>query len=172
MIGCLLLQRPNVTVVHTARKPTTDRTAAHPTSRFIHFLLDEADPAISSATLAARLREEHGIDRLDVVVANAGASSGFKGVLETEPEDVLSDFETNAVGVVKLFRATWPLLQKGTQKKFVLISSSVASIATLERESLPCTAYGMSKAAANWFAKKLSAEFKEQGLSVGIIHPG
>ncbi|KAK1752314.1 Norsolorinic acid ketoreductase [Echria macrotheca] len=178
-IAHLLLQRPNVTVIHTARRspPPTDTSTAphHPTSRSIHVLLDEADPALSSASLAARLREEHDIDHLDVVVANAGGSSGFKGVLDTEPQDVLYDFETNALGVFRLFRATWPLLlqSQAAHKKFVLISSSVGSIVSLDEEGFfPSAAYGMSKAAANWFAKKVSVEFKEQGLAVGIIHPG
>lgn len=75
---------------------------------------------------------------------------------------------------MKLFRATWPLLEGSARgkKKFVLISSSVGSIGSLGEESFPSMAYGMSKAAANWFAKKLSVEFKEQGLLVGIVHPG
>lgn len=30
----------------------------------------------------------------------------------------------------------------------------------------------MSKAAANWWAKKVSIELKDKGLLVGIIHPG
>lgn len=54
----------------------------------------------------------------------------------------------------------------------MLISSSVGSIGCLGEESFPSTAYGMSKAAANWFARKLSGEFKEQGLLVGVVHPG
>ncbi len=92
------------------------------------------------------------------------------------------DFRVNAVGPAKLFRAVWPLLDshggesggegERTEKKFVLITSSVGSIASLAVESMPSTAYGMSKAAANWFAKKLSVEYKERGLLVGIVHPG
>jgi hypothetical protein len=30
----------------------------------------------------------------------------------------------------------------------------------------------MSKAAANYWAKKVSVEFKGKGLLVGIVHPG
>jgi norsolorinic acid ketoreductase len=73
---------------------------------------------------------------------------------------------------VKLFQATWPLLETSTVKKFVMVSSSVGSIASLGMESFPSTAYGMSKAAVNWFGKKLSVEFKEKGLVVGVVHPG
>lgn len=82
------------------------------------------------------------------------------------------DFEVNTVGTVKLFKSTWPLLRDGDAKKFIVVSSSVGSIAALEQESFPGTAYGISKAALNWFAKKVSVEMKDEGLLVGIVHPG
>jgi NAD(P)-dependent dehydrogenase (short-subunit alcohol dehydrogenase family) len=99
-------------------------------------------------------------------------------VLDTDPEvDMLRDFEVNAVGPARLFRAVWPLLEGsgggggGGQKRFVLITSSLGSIGTLDVESMPGVAYGMSKAAANWWAKKVSVELTGR-LVVGIIHPG
>jgi NAD(P)-dependent dehydrogenase (short-subunit alcohol dehydrogenase family) len=145
-------------------------------------LLDDADPAISSASLPARLAAEHDITHLDVVIANAGTSSAFEGVLSsaggtgTDPgEAMLRDFEVNAVGPARLFNAVWPLLdshrEEGKEKKFVFISSSLGSIGALEQENLPGVSYGMSKAAANWWAKKVSVELKGR-LLVGIIHPG
>ncbi|KAK0643378.1 hypothetical protein B0T16DRAFT_180869 [Cercophora newfieldiana] len=171
-LGILLGQRENITVITTSRKPSQSMIAVHPTSQHIEILLDEADAAISSATLAERLASEHGIVRLDVVIANAATSSGFKPILDTEPDDLLHDFTVNTVGPAKLFRATWPLLEGSPDKKFVLISSSVGSITGLGQESFPITAYGVSKAGANWFARKLSLELKEKGLLVGVVHPG
>ncbi|KAK4444887.1 NAD(P)-binding Rossmann-fold containing protein [Podospora aff. communis PSN243] len=171
-IGLKLAQRENVTIITTSRKDTNTGIAAHPTSRHIELLLDESDPSISSDTLAERLRTNHSITHLDVVIANAGTSSGFKSILSTTPSDVLHDFTVNTVGVVKLFQATWPLLKTSETKKFVIVSSSVGSIASLGVESFPSTAYGMSKAAVNWFGKKLSVEFREKGLVVGVVHPG
>ncbi|KAK0619971.1 hypothetical protein B0T14DRAFT_221435 [Immersiella caudata] len=171
-IGLILAQRENVTVITTSRKPTNTGIAAHPTSRHIELLLDESDESISSSTLAQRLRNTHSINHLDVVIANAGASSGFKPIPATTPSDILHDFTVNTVGTVKLFQATWPLLDNSEIKKFVIVSSSVGSIASLGVESFPSTAYGMSKAAVNWFGKKLSVDYKEKGLVVGIVHPG
>ena len=185
-LATLLLTRPHTTVLATSRRASPSLTTAfpstkiQPTSSLLPFLLDEADPAISSATLAARLQAEHGITALDVVVANAGGTVGrLRGVLDTDPEtQMMKDFEVNAVGPAKLFRAVWPLLEGGggkaaaaDQKKFVLITSSIGSIATLDVENMPGVAYGMSKAAANWWAKKVSVELKGR-LVVGIIHPG
>ena len=92
--------------------------------------------------------------------------------MDTKVEDVRYDFEVNTVGTVKLFKSTWPLLRDGDAKKFIVVSSSVGSIAALEQESFPGTAYGISKAALNWFAKKVSVEMKGEGLLVGIVHPG
>ncbi|SPQ25537.1 9e8016d4-0dd3-4ae3-af2d-b2f82353f430 [Thermothielavioides terrestris] len=202
----LLLARPHTTVIATSRKPADSLTALstarssssstiHPTSRLIPLLLDEADDAISSATLPARLAAATTAAaaggssssgpplRLDVVIANAGSSAAFRDVLGTDPgADMVRDFEVNAVGPAKLFRAVWPLLERasaaGTAEgqgegeghnkqagkeegkevggvgKFVLVSSSLGSIGLLDQESLPGVAYGMSKAAANWWAKK------------------
>ncbi|KAK3358253.1 hypothetical protein B0T24DRAFT_644865 [Lasiosphaeria ovina] len=152
----ILLQRPHTTVRASSSSATSipDDLPAHATSTLVRVLLDDSDAAISSATLRDRLRDAHNIARLDVV----------------------------------LFRAVWPLLDpavsgggrggvdegKGEERrpKFVLITSSLGSIGCLDEESMPSTAYGMSKAAANWFAKKLSVEFHDRGLLVGIIHPG
>lgn len=90
-----------------------------------------------------------------MVVANAGAASAVKGVLETDPETEMAwDFEVNALGPARLFRGVWGLLERkdggeeeedGGLGRFVLVSSSVGSIATLEEESLPGVGYGMSK---------------------------
>jgi NAD(P)-dependent dehydrogenase (short-subunit alcohol dehydrogenase family) len=87
---------------------------------------------------------------------------------------MMYDFEVNAVGTAELFRVCWPLLERSEKeiKKFVMVSSSVGSIGTLAEENFPATAYGMSKAAANWWARKVSLDFRENGLAVGILHPG
>lgn len=61
---------------------------------------------------------------------------------------------------------------KKKMKNFILITSSVGSIGGLEEEGFPSLSYGISKAGANWFAKKLHGEFHEGGLGVGIVHPG
>ncbi|AEO66419.1 uncharacterized protein THITE_2144003 [Thermothielavioides terrestris NRRL 8126] len=176
----------SLTALSTARSSSS--STIHPTSRLIPLLLDEADDAISSATLPARLAAATTAAaaggssssgpplRLDVVIANAGSSAAFRDVLGTDPgADMVRDFEVNAVGPAKLFRAVWPLLERasavGGVGKFVLVSSSLGSIGLLDQESLPGVAYGMSKAAANWWAKKVSVEFRGR-LVVGVLHPG
>jgi NAD(P)-dependent dehydrogenase (short-subunit alcohol dehydrogenase family) len=55
--------------------------------------------------------------------------------------------------------------------KFVYVSSTLGSIGILDQESMPGVAYGMSKAAGNWFVKKVSVELKGQVVA-GVLHPG
>jgi NAD(P)-dependent dehydrogenase (short-subunit alcohol dehydrogenase family) len=135
------------------------------------------------------LEAEHGITRLDVVIANAGGSPFCKDIEHTDPDtELVGDFEVNAVGPAKLFRGVWGLLgvdsasaasaggegegETKREKKFVLMSSTLGSKGCLEKECLPGIGYGMAKAAANWWAKRVSVEFKGRGLVVGVLHPG
>jgi hypothetical protein len=77
------------------------------------------------------------------VIANAGSSAGFKDVLGTGVEDMRRDFEVNTLGPVRRFPGLWAggLLFEGAgggkERRFVLVTSSMGSIATLEAESLP-----------------------------------
>ncbi|OIW28308.1 NAD(P)-binding protein [Coniochaeta ligniaria NRRL 30616] len=173
-----LLQRPNTTVIATFRAsssaPSTSALSSlvpHPSSTLIPLPLPIL-PIPSTATLTSLLPPS--ITHLDVVIANAGGTSGFRDVPSTSAQDMRYDFDLNAVGTAELFRVTWPLLEcsgKGT-KKFVVVSSSVGSIGGLAEENFPATAYGMSKAAANWWARKVGLDFGGRGLAVGVLHPG
>ena len=127
-----------------------------------------ADYTALPAALAAQ-----GVTALDVVIANAGAASGWHAVLGTTPEDAAADMDVNAAGPLRLFQAAWPLLQaRGPGAKIVFMGSSLGSIGGLEQESLTGVGYGMAKAAVHYLAKKIAVDFKAEGLVVGILHPG
>ncbi|KAK2611978.1 amidophosphoribosyltransferase [Conoideocrella luteorostrata] len=177
-----LLLRPSTTVVGTVRDPNHDTAISLKSlpladkSQLVVVPLKESRTDFAYNTLHGRLLREN-INTLDVVIANAGASPSFDATLETDPEVVRECMDVNSIGPLRLFQACWALLDKSDngdlkRKKFVLISSSTGSISVLDYETFPNAAYGMSKAAANWLAKKLSVEFKDRGLKVGIIHPG
>ncbi|RDA94635.1 hypothetical protein CP533_2395 [Ophiocordyceps camponoti-saundersi (nom. inval.)] len=175
-----LVLRPDTTVVATVRDPdstTSQSLRALPTaagSRLVVVPLDATRDDMAHETLPQRLQENK-VGRLDVVVANAAAPA-LGSVLQTEAAKARHCLEVNSIGLLRLFQACWPLLERSDPasggKRFVLVTSSVASIQGLETEDFPLTAYGMSKAAANWLAKKISVEFRDKGLLVGIIHPG
>jgi len=70
--------------------------------------------------------------------------------------DILSDFQVNSIGPLVLFQSFLSLITAIERTKFVVISSVLGQIA----ESLPYTynAYGVSKAAVNFIAKKIHQE--------------
>lgn len=120
------------------------------------------------AALAAK-----GIQQIDVVVANAGASSGHKPTFQTTAEEITADLEVNSVLPVRTFLSTWPLLQKaGPGAKFIIIGSILGSIGSMPNMNVPGVGYAMSKAATHLYGKKLALDFETHGLFVGILHPG
>ncbi|TLD04003.1 hypothetical protein PgNI_11386 [Pyricularia grisea] len=168
-IVALLLNRPSTIILALVRNPTD------PTSSSLTTLAKSPSSTLHVVPFDAEgdaIPLPSGVTQIDVVVANAGASSGYKPVLETSPEDLVFDFTVNAVGPLRLFKAAWPLLQKAASPRFVLMTSSVGSIAGQQQESFPSTAYGMSKAAANWLVVKIGVEHGPEGLSVMALHPG
>jgi NAD(P)-dependent dehydrogenase (short-subunit alcohol dehydrogenase family) len=65
----------------------------------------------------------------------------------------------NVVGTLILFQAAYPLMKASTPKpKFVPISSSAGSIAEGAAFPMRHLAYGASKAAENYLARKLHYE--------------
>jgi norsolorinic acid ketoreductase len=126
-----------------------------------------ADYAALASSLAA-----NDVHSLDVVIANAGTASAWNTVLKTQLDEVAYDMQVNSVAPVRLLQTVWPLLQKGTQRKIVFMTSTLGSISELDKASYPGLAYGMSKAALNFFMKKASVELKDEGLVTGVIHPG
>lgn len=118
----------------------------------------------------ALLRAEHGIERLDVVIANAGVATYNKSG-ETPAEEMKEAFEVNTLGPLLLFQACLPLLQKSEQGGiFAAISSAAGSISAMEHVPLPNTAYGASKAALNFVVRKIHLEYPE--LCAFVMHPG
>ncbi|KAB5535351.1 hypothetical protein GE09DRAFT_358755 [Coniochaeta sp. 2T2.1] len=171
-----LLARPRTTVLalYRATSPPPNPFSfliPHPSSHLTPLPLPTIPPP-STASLASLLPPS--ITHIDVVISNAGGTSGFNSIADTTAHDMLYDFTLNAVGTAELFRVTWPLLEKSTRdvKKFVIVSSSVGSIEGLGEENFPAAAYGMSKAAVNWWGRKLALDYKGEGLGVGILHPG
>lgn len=184
-------------MVATIRSPSTSPSSLsslphHSTSRLIVLPLNVTSPFEPAYTSLPSVLKSHGIQHLNVIIANAGASpGGFHSIIDTPLEDITSAFETNTLAVIKLFKALGPELllpdqpqepqgevvkgngnEKEKMKKFILITSSVGSIGGLEEEGFPSLSYGISKVGANWFAKKLHGEFSDKGLGVGIVHPG
>jgi len=109
--------------------------------------------------------------RLDVVIANAGISNFYGPSLETPAEQMREHFEINVIGTLILFQASYPLLKASTPSpKFIAISSAAGSITDGTAFSGGVLAYGSSKAAENYLARKL--HFEHEGLICFPMSPG
>lgn len=128
------------------------------------------DSPSSAAEAASEIRTQHHIKHIDVVIANAGICNHWGPVHEMADSDVLSHFEVNTLGPLRLFRAMAPLLQKASTPKFAYISTLLASVREIEQIPSLTAAYGMSKVAGNYLVKKIDAENKH--LIALPIDPG
>lgn len=168
-----------------SRNDTTVIAAVRSTSDPTSLSLQELPRGSGSKIEILRLNEDsdyndlvanlatRGLHRIDVVIANAGSSSGWKSISKTSPDEVQNDLFANSMLPVRTFAASWPLLeQSGPGAKFVIMGSVLGSAGNLDNMNVPGLGYGMSKAAAHFFGKKLALEFKDKGLHVAIIHPG
>ncbi|KAF5701145.1 short-chain dehydrogenase reductase SDR [Fusarium globosum] len=175
-----LLARPSLTVIVGVRDPS------HPTSkalqdlpvgkdsRLITVKLDSSVPS-DAAEAVSTLKSEHGIQALDIVIANAGIANEGGLVRDTTVDNIKKHFEVNTIGPIVLFQAVADLLRASKTGKplFVAISTLIGSIGSMEHlVALPPTSspYGGSKAALNWFIRRL--HFEEPWLTSFVIHPG
>lgn len=117
----------------------------------------------------ALLKDEYSVQSLDLVIANAGICDSFGPVAKISEHEMLKHFEVNTVGLLRLFKATIPLLDISEEPKLVYISTNVASISQLNTWSAT-TEYGISKMAGNFLMKMISIE--HSNLVALSISPG
>ncbi|MCJ1465267.1 hypothetical protein MMC07_003883 [Pseudocyphellaria aurata] len=167
------LSRPNTTVVAGVRSLASGEALnslpAGAGSKIILVKIDSLSET-DAQTAVSNLQSHHGIDRLDIVIANAGIAKHVGLGVETPINEIKDHFMVNAVGPLILFQAAWPLLQRSETPKFLLISTVSASITKMESLPIPTTAYGSSKAAANFIVRKL--QFENPSLVAIPMHPG
>ncbi|KAH7144180.1 hypothetical protein B0J13DRAFT_40732 [Dactylonectria estremocensis] len=168
-------RRPNHTVIAGVRDPDSESSQAlHSVtfgqgSRAILVKIDSASEADFPAAVET-LRSQHGIEKLDLVIANAGISKYFGKATETPAQQMLDHFTINAVGPLLLFQATASLLSASLTPKFVAISSGAGSIAGIDKLPIENTAYGSSKTALNFITRRI--HFENPHLIAFPINPG
>jgi len=88
-------------------------------------------------------------------------------------EDFILYFRTNTLGPIHTMNAFLPLLRKGQQKKYIVISTPAGSLEFASQPSMPeFVGYGISKAAVNLAVAKFAGRFKGEGIIFLAMSPG
>ena len=108
---------------------------------------------------------------LDMIINNAGIFQDEQ-MEETilDPELWLDEIMINAIGPVVLSQKLKVNIMSGNDKKIIFISSQMGSID--DNYSGGYYFYRTSKSALNSAAKSLSIDWKADGISVLMLHPG
>ncbi|KAJ9602580.1 hypothetical protein H2200_012773 [Cladophialophora chaetospira] len=140
------------------------KTAGHPEPKFISVKVDvTSEQSVTEAfkTVSAKF------DSLDFVINNAGTLAGYIPLVKSEPSKWWRDWEVNVKGPYLISRAFMPLVLKGKQKTFVVVSS-VGAHFTLPGGS----AYESSKLAVLKLNYYLNVEHESDGVLAYAIAPG
>ncbi|TEY36326.1 hypothetical protein BOTCAL_0558g00040 [Botryotinia calthae] len=193
-----LLQRENTVVIATKRSASTDsseleRLPKAQGSRLIIITLgsnigDEKEKENTVDDLVERLKSQR-VERIDILILNAGAATSFQSVAETSIEELQAHFQINTLWPIRIYQSLRPLLlkypsvsnvsdgsisfkegeEKRIAKKIIYISSYLGSIGGME-DATPSLAYGISKGAGNYFVRKV--HFEGSGFVCLAVHPG
>ncbi|OQE34588.1 hypothetical protein PENCOP_c017G05000 [Penicillium coprophilum] len=169
------LARNNVTVIAAVRNPNSSESTLSnlPTGTGSRLIIVEIDASSNTdAKAAVESLSSHGVSALDIVIANAGIfdRAAFTTVAESSIAQIQSHLDVNTLGPIRLFQATLPLLQKSSSARFVLISTLMATIGDMKDAPWTTAPYGASKAAANFFVRKIN--FEHDHIATLAVNPG
>ncbi|KAI9665800.1 MAG: putative secondary metabolism biosynthetic enzyme [Bathelium mastoideum] len=120
----------------------------------------------SEIETAAKLVEEQ-FGKLDILINNAGYLGNFEPILDSDPDDWWSNWETNIKGIYLVSRAFIRLLLKSELKTVINITSEGANV-LLKGAS----GYMSTKMANLRLSQFLSLDYDEQGLLAYSVNPG
>lgn len=119
------------------------------------------------------------VDRLDVLVNNAGAALSLAPPAETGIEEFRRTYETNVFGAVAVTNAFLPTLRRSPHPRIVNISSGTASLTWSTNPNPQFTpgsgsaaAYRSSKAALNALTVFYAQTLADEGFKVNALAPG
>ncbi len=118
------------------------------------------------ASLARELAEEP----IDLLINNAGVYGPRTGFGETDYDEWLNVLQVNTLAPLRMVERFVGLLEQGSGKTVVNISSIMGSIGN--NSSGGSYIYRSSKAALNMVTKTLSNDLGERGFTVVSFHPG
>jgi NAD(P)-dependent dehydrogenase (short-subunit alcohol dehydrogenase family) len=107
---------------------------------------------------------------VDVLINNAGIGVSSKSFEELDFDELMTFFDVNSVGAVRVTRALLPHLRRGNRKVVANISSMMGSIG--DNRSGEAYEYRASKAALNMLTRSLAIDLREDGFTCVVLHPG
>ncbi|MFF4408956.1 SDR family NAD(P)-dependent oxidoreductase [Streptomyces sp. NPDC001262] len=147
-------------VVLTARREDRIRALAAELPNAVAQVLDVTDRAAVDAFAAS-------LDRVDVLVNNAGGAIGADRVADADPADWRTMYETNVLGVLNVTQALLPALRESGDGT-VLVVSSTAGLSTYEGGG----GYVAAKHGAHVIAETLRLELCGEPVRVVEVAPG
>jgi NAD(P)-dependent dehydrogenase (short-subunit alcohol dehydrogenase family) len=173
------------TVIATHRRPTTPEELATLAAKYPKVRVERMDvtDAAQIEALGAKLKgvpidillSNAGLVRTDPIEKVGGNTNQMFGTLDYK---LLDDFiHTNVAGPLKISETFIANVKASKQKKIVAISSAAASVSIppFMPNGSPVPDhywYRISKAALNSAMRLLSAQFKNDGVTVVMFHPG
>jgi NAD(P)-dependent dehydrogenase (short-subunit alcohol dehydrogenase family) len=137
-------------------------------------LIDVTDEASISAAASE-------VDRLDVLVNNAGINPGGEDIADTSVEQLRRAYETNVFGLVAVTQAFLPALRRSAHPRIVNISSGTGSLTwnsgdnpqfDWRRAKGGGLAYRSSKTAVNAITLLTAQALEADGILVNALAPG
>lgn len=130
------------------------------------------DVASESSTQFAAQSAFKLVDRVDVVVNNAGVTTRHNGPIHEKQDyaEMHRLYDVNALGPLRVVEAFLPLVQASAIKRLCFVSSEAGSIGRARRSSW--FGYCMSKAALNMGVKILFNDLRPHGFTFRVYHPG
>ena len=151
--------------VETMRAAAREAGRVEPHVLALRLSVDQADHVDAAAQ---EIKEKFG--RMDIVINNAGVlAARGSSIVDTDPEEWMSNFEINMKGPYLIMRAFIPLL--------LSTPNGLKTVATVSSVGAHCITPGMSgyqtsKLAVLRLTEFAQAEYRDQGLLTYCIHPG
>jgi len=171
-----LVADPANFVLATARNPNAsaglqELVASTPKDRLVTFALDiGSEDAIKAGAAEAAKYLPNGLDYL---INNAGGVLKEQHLLQTVDYDIFhKELWLNTLAPLATVRAFHPLLCQGKEKKVLFLTSGLASITHADHSPGLAAPYSVTKAALNMGVRKYSAELKDDGIILKLVHPG
>jgi NAD(P)-dependent dehydrogenase (short-subunit alcohol dehydrogenase family) len=121
------------------------------------------------------------VERLDVLVNNAGINPGSEDIAHTSVEQLRRAYETNVFGLVAVTQAFLPALRRSAHPRIVNISSGTGSLTWTSTENPQFDwqrvkggglAYRSSKTAVNAITLLTAQALEADGILVNGLAPG